>query len=262
VAAALGLRRPEPVAGLALVGDVETPDRWRERLELCFGGLETWRAGDGGPVRRVALAGALRPALVDAAVAAGAELYVTGQWRPGARAAVEATGLAVAAAGHARVERWALRTLAALLRVQVPGVEVVVEPPGEDRWLVDGMNVVGARPDGWWRDRPGAQARLTERLEHFARAAAARVEVVFDGAAHPVTAERVRVRFARRRGRDAADDDIAALARADTRVVTSDAALAARARAAGARVTGAGAFLAALDLVAPQVHGRAERASQ
>jgi hypothetical protein len=31
--------------------------------------------------------------------------------------------------------------------------------------VIDGANVVGSRPDGWWRDRPGAAARLAERLE-------------------------------------------------------------------------------------------------
>jgi putative NIF3 family GTP cyclohydrolase 1 type 2 len=249
VAEALGLRSTAPLGELGLVGDVEAPDRWRERLELCFGGLEAWRGGGDAPVRRVALVGALRPALVRAAADAGAGLYVTGQWRPRARDAVDAAGVAVAAVGHERVERWALRTLAALLRERLPGVEIVVEPPGEERWLVDGMNVIGTRPDGWWRDRPGAHRAFAERLDRFARATAARVEVVFDGAAHPVAGGRVEVRFASRRGRDAADDDLAARAAPGTRVVTSDAALAARAHAAGARVVGAGAFLRALDLV-------------
>lgn len=30
--------------------------------------------------------------------------------------------------------------------------------------IVDGANVVGARPDGWWKDRAGAARRLHERL--------------------------------------------------------------------------------------------------
>jgi predicted RNA-binding protein with PIN domain len=30
--------------------------------------------------------------------------------------------------------------------------------------IVDGANVVGARPDGWWKDRAGAARRLHEQL--------------------------------------------------------------------------------------------------
>ena len=30
--------------------------------------------------------------------------------------------------------------------------------------VVDGANVVGSRPDGWWRDRAGAAVRLHGRL--------------------------------------------------------------------------------------------------
>ena len=32
--------------------------------------------------------------------------------------------------------------------------------------VVDGANVVGARPDGWWKDRAGAAARLHDELLH------------------------------------------------------------------------------------------------
>jgi hypothetical protein len=38
------------------------------------------------------------------------------------------------------------------------------------RIVVDGANVVGAQPDGWWRDRPGAADRLAARLEKLAGA--------------------------------------------------------------------------------------------
>ncbi|WP_248582357.1 NYN domain-containing protein [Nocardioides sp. InS609-2] len=30
--------------------------------------------------------------------------------------------------------------------------------------VVDGANVIGSRPDGWWKDRGGAARRLHERL--------------------------------------------------------------------------------------------------
>ncbi|QNN54335.1 hypothetical protein [Nocardioides mesophilus] len=30
--------------------------------------------------------------------------------------------------------------------------------------IVDGANVVGSRPNGWWRDRPGAAKRLHESI--------------------------------------------------------------------------------------------------
>ena len=31
--------------------------------------------------------------------------------------------------------------------------------------IVDGMNVIGSVPDGWWRDRTGAMRRLLRQLE-------------------------------------------------------------------------------------------------
>jgi|KBSSwiStaDraftv2_1062776.scaffolds.fasta_scaffold5648583_2 hypothetical protein len=50
-------------------------------------------------------------------------------------------------------------------------------------WVVDGDNVVGSRPDGWWRDRAGAKRRLVERLERCPAARDVPVTVVFDGRA-------------------------------------------------------------------------------
>jgi 8-oxo-dGTP diphosphatase len=37
------------------------------------------------------------------------------------------------------------------------------------RLVVDAANVVGSRPDGWWRDRAGAAARLRDELVGLAR---------------------------------------------------------------------------------------------
>jgi predicted RNA-binding protein with PIN domain len=112
-----------------------------------------------------------------------------------------------------------------------------------ERWLVDGMNVIGSRPDGWWRDRPAAMERLVRELEGVD----GDVRVVFDGKPFEIDSDRVEVAFASRRGPNAADDDIAARVAADPDpatliVVTSDAALERRVREAGANVEGAGAF--------------------
>jgi predicted RNA-binding protein with PIN domain len=114
------------------------------------------------------------------------------------------------------------------------------------RWLVDAFNVIGARPDGWWRDRPAAVRRLLDRLEDYAEAHGEDVRVVLDSGPDDLAGPRGRldVRLAARRGRDAADDDIAAYvashdAPSRLRVVTSDAELSRRVREAGAEVVGA-----------------------
>jgi predicted RNA-binding protein with PIN domain len=121
------------------------------------------------------------------------------------------------------------------------------------RWLVDGMNVIGSRPDGWWRDRTGAMGALAVELDRFADASGEQVTVVFDGQPRDVRAE-VTVRFAPG-GRNAADDEIARMVAADEKpgdlhVVTSDADLAARVRTAGGEVEGAGTFRRRLDALA------------
>ena len=84
------------------------------------------------------------------------------------------------------------------------------------RWLVDGNNVFGSRADGWWNDRAAAQARFTQRVAEWCRAHDDTVFVVFDAPVDPVTAGsaggNLVVVEAPRRGRDAADDEIARIA--------------------------------------------------
>ena len=122
------------------------------------------------------------------------------------------------------------------------------------RWIVDGMNVIGSRPDGWWRDRDGAVVELARRLGRFAAGSGDEVTAVFDGRRPSRLGDDdggdIAVVFA---GRGAsADDEIARRVAADTepaslRVVTSDAELAGRVRASGAAVAGAGEFRRRLD---------------
>jgi predicted RNA-binding protein with PIN domain len=119
-----------------------------------------------------------------------------------------------------------------------------------ERWIVDGMNVIGSRPDGWWRDRPGAMRALAEELARWSRGR--ELTVVFDGRPFELEADPVNVIFASRRGRNAADDDIVRIVEADEdpaglRIVTSDHDLARRARELGAEVVSAGSFRALLD---------------
>ena len=94
------------------------------------------------------------------------------------------------------------------------------------RWLIDGMNVIGSRPDGWWRDRAAAKRRLLEELE----ALEGEVNVVFDEKGLDADEEIV--------ARVAADPDAAGIT-----VVTSDAELRRRVGEHGAKVEGAGTFL-------------------
>jgi uncharacterized protein YaiI (UPF0178 family) len=112
-------------------------------------------------------------------------------------------------------------------------------------WFVDASNVIGSRPDGWWRDREGAARRLVAAVREWASDP---VTIVLDAGPDDLLGEHggVSVVRAPRRGRDAADDEIVRLLRAgdagDAVVATSDAELAARARELGARVEGARAF--------------------
>jgi predicted RNA-binding protein with PIN domain len=118
------------------------------------------------------------------------------------------------------------------------------------------MNVIGSRPDGWWRDRGAAMRTLAGRLADLAAATGDEVTVVFDGRPFEREAAAIEVAFASRRGPNAADDDIARRVAADPEpetitVVTSDRTLAERVRAHGATVVGAGEFRRRLDDAPP-----------
>src|ERR1700736_3951028 len=81
------------------------------------------------------------------------------------------------------------------------------------RWIVDGMNVIGTRPDAWWRDRHAAMVRLLQELERRARP--------------PIRSTVIEIAHAPRPRRDSADDEIVRLLMVDekpetVRVVTSD----------------------------------------
>jgi hypothetical protein len=126
--------------------------------------------------------------------------------------------------------------------------------------LVDAANVVGARPDGWWRDRAGATERLLGRLAALPGVPLAApdggqlctgVVAVVEGRARDVSApDGVRVVRASASGDDALAAEASDLAASGTPilVVTADRGLRDR-LPVGAAVAGPGWLLAQLDQV-------------
>jgi predicted RNA-binding protein with PIN domain len=116
------------------------------------------------------------------------------------------------------------------------------------RWLVDGMNVIGTRPDHWWKDRDAAMFRLVDQLERWAAAEGEDVVVVFERRpSPPIRSTVIEVAHAPRPKANAADDEIVRRLKVDgdpeaVRVVTSDRTLSERAQAQGATVVGAESF--------------------
>lgn len=108
--------------------------------------------------------------------------------------------------------------------------------------IIDAANVIGSRPTGWWRDRPGAAQRFTEQVRATVVAGGldAPVTLVLEGRARAGADESdvdgVAVVHAPGEG----DDAIAALAATHRQavVVTADRGLAERVRAVGGKVVG------------------------
>lgn len=114
--------------------------------------------------------------------------------------------------------------------------------------VVDAANVVGSVPDGWWRDRAGATARLRDKLAMIAREGLPAIQtgeppevvLVVEGAARGVESiPGVRVVAARGSGDDAIVELVAA-ERAGRRcvVVTADRELRRRVTELGAELLG------------------------
>ncbi|MFE1310907.1 NTP pyrophosphohydrolase [Streptomyces sp. NPDC058755] len=116
------------------------------------------------------------------------------------------------------------------------------DPDGPLLVIVDGANVVGSRPDGWWRDRRGAAERLRDRLAREGlpgHAGAVELVLVVEGAARGVeSVPGVRVAEASGSG----DDRIVELAAESPDrarlVVTADRELRRRVTELGAEVAG------------------------
>jgi len=109
--------------------------------------------------------------------------------------------------------------------------------------LIDAANVVGSRPDGWWRDRAGAARTLVARVRAAtaAGALAPPVVVVLEGAARPGAGVGVAGGVTVVHAAGEGDETLIAVATdADEPVVlvSADRALGDRCRAVGADVVG------------------------
>jgi predicted RNA-binding protein with PIN domain len=121
------------------------------------------------------------------------------------------------------------------------------------RWIIDGMNVIGTRPDGWWEDRRRAMVALVDSLDRWASTRGEQVTVVFER--QPSTVIRsatIEVAYAPAAAANSADDEIVRLVRADAQpddicVVTSDRTLTERVRSVGASVQPAKGFRNLID---------------
>ena len=141
-------------------------------------------------------------------------------------------------------------------------------PGFRGRWLIDGMNLIGSRADRWWNHPDRAVRRLIQELDRFGQVTGQDVTVVFDRRPpdlQPGPHGSVRVAFASRRGRNAADHEIVQMVGHDdapgsVSVVTSDRRLAERVRELGARVDSTSAFRRRLDAAAGRPAYRADEA--
>jgi predicted RNA-binding protein with PIN domain len=121
------------------------------------------------------------------------------------------------------------------------------------RWLIDGMNVIGSRPDGWWRDRHAAMVKLVRLLERWAAQTGEEVTVVFESPpSPPIPSSVIEVAHAPRPKANSADEEILRLLRADpkpgsVRVVTSDQRLCELAGSLGAEIDASSPFRRKLD---------------
>jgi predicted RNA-binding protein with PIN domain len=123
------------------------------------------------------------------------------------------------------------------------------------RWIVDGMNVIGSRPDGWWKDRGRAMAALVGMLDRWASVHGAEATVVFERPPSiAIGSSIIEVAYAPKAAANSADDEIVRKIRADPRpheirVVTSDKGLTDRVTGLGASVYPAASFR---DLIDPR----------
>ncbi len=115
------------------------------------------------------------------------------------------------------------------------------------------MNVIGSRPDGWWKDRGRAMVALVESLDRWASTQDGDVTVVFERPPRTaIDSSVIEVAYAPKAAANSADDEIVRMIGADARpheirVVTSDKDLIDRVASLGASVHPSASFRELID---------------
>ncbi len=111
-----------------MIGDIPTQSfaSYCCCVDEVFGGYDEACADGNHEVSRVAIVGAMTDMLVREAASRGADVYITGELRKPAQAAVLESGIGIVGVGHRRCEKWGLRALAGLLCDRWSRLEVIL----------------------------------------------------------------------------------------------------------------------------------------
>ncbi|QIR35813.1 NGG1p interacting factor NIF3 [Tolypothrix sp. PCC 7910] len=113
---------------IGMIGNIQT----QSFLELCsfitqtFGKPEQVLPSVNSDIKRIAVVGAMTDLLVREAAKRGGDVYITGQFRQPAKAAIQETQISVITVGHRRSELWGLRSLSEVLQERWSRLEVFI----------------------------------------------------------------------------------------------------------------------------------------
>ncbi|MBW4524729.1 MAG: Nif3-like dinuclear metal center hexameric protein [Phormidium tanganyikae FI6-MK23] len=112
---------------IGMIGEIppQSSDRCCGQIRDIFGGYES-AIGQSEAVRKIAIVGAMNESLIRSAAAQGVEVYITGQFRTSAKAAVLETGMCVIEVGHHRCEQWGLKALSGVLRERWSKLQIIL----------------------------------------------------------------------------------------------------------------------------------------
>ncbi|MBD2213955.1 Nif3-like dinuclear metal center hexameric protein [Nostoc linckia FACHB-104] len=113
---------------IGMIGEIDT----QPLVKLCsfitqiFGKAEQILPAVNSNIKRIAVVGAMTDSLVREAAKLGVDVYITGQFRQPAKAAIQETKIGVITVGHRHSELWGLRSLSEVLQERWSSLEVFI----------------------------------------------------------------------------------------------------------------------------------------